>query len=95
MTIFLIIGVLVPMIYTMRINIKDIKITRKEVVNTVLLSAGAILITTVIGVLVTHQQYSLIAVIIGSIITGVIWGLLLVGSYALLRYLSNAFGNKK
>ncbi|MBO1198459.1 hypothetical protein J3T65_08515 [Staphylococcus simiae] len=95
MTIFLIIGVLVPMIYTMRINIKDIKITRKEVINTVLLSAGAILITTVIGVLVTHQQYSLIAVIIGSIITGVVWGLLLVGSYALLRYLSNAFGNKK
>nr|WP_242688950.1 hypothetical protein [Staphylococcus simiae] len=83
------------MIYTMRINIKDIKITRKEVINTVLLSAGAILITTVIGVLVTHQQYSLIAVIIGSIITGVVWGLLLVGSYALLRYLSNAFGNKK
>lgn len=36
----------------------------------------------------------IISVAIGSIFTGIVWGLLLSGSYALIRFLSNAFGRK-
>ncbi|HHB0270624.1 TPA: hypothetical protein ACONM6_002589 [Staphylococcus aureus] len=63
MTLFIIIGVLVPMVYTMQLNIKNEPVTKRN-----------LLITLAF--------------------TGIVWGLLLSGSYALIRFLSNAFGRK-
>lgn len=94
MTLFIIVGVLIPIIYMMQLNIKDKRLTGHRMLNTILLSVGGILITTIIGNLVTQQQQSLLGTAIGAIITGIIWALLLCGTYALLRLLRQAINKK-
>ncbi|HAY1277828.1 TPA: hypothetical protein JZZ86_000635 [Staphylococcus aureus] len=91
MTLFIIIGVLVPMVYTMQLNIKNEPVTKRNLLITLALG---ILVTALAGVIVTKQAFPLLSVAIGSIFTGIVWGLLLSGSYALIRFLSNAFGRK-
>lgn len=93
-TLFIIIGVLVPMVYTMQLNIKNKPVTKRNLLMTVILSSVGILVTALAGVIVTKQSIPLFSVAVGSIFTGIVWGLLLSGSYALLRFLSNAFGRK-
>lgn len=95
MTLFIIIGVLVPMVYTMQLNIKNEPVTKRNLlIITLALSTLGILVTALAGVIVTKQAFPLLSVAIGSIFTGIVWGLLLSGSYALIRFLSNAFGRK-
>ena len=50
--------------------------------------------TTVIGTIVSHSHASIGLVILGSIIVGVIWGILLGLSYIFFRFLSTTFKNK-
>ncbi|MCG9798607.1 hypothetical protein LHK20_01180 [Staphylococcus argenteus] len=94
MTLFIIIGVLVPMVYTMQLNIKNEPVTKRNLLMTVILSSVGLLVTALAGVIVTKQSIPLFSVAVGLIFTGVVWALLLSGSYALLRFLSNAFGRK-
>ena len=94
MTLFIIIGVLVPMVYTMQLNIKNEPVTKRNLLITLALSTVGILVTALAGVIVTKQAFPLLSVAIGSIFTGIVWGLLLSGSYALIRFLSNALGRK-
>ncbi|AYU99831.1 hypothetical protein HMPRFS0000_1754 [Staphylococcus aureus] len=83
MTLFIIIGVLVPMVYTMQLNIKNEPVTKRNLLITLALSTLGILVTALAGVIVTKQAFPLLSVAIGSS-----------GSYALIRFLSNAFGRK-
>ena len=87
MTLFIIIGVLVPMVYTMQLNIKNEPVTKRNLLITLALSTLGILVTALAGVIVTKQAFPLLSV-------AIVWGLLLSGSYALIRFLSNAFGRK-
>lgn len=91
MTIFLIIGVLIPIIFIMRLNAKNQKMTIKLFLYTIGLSTLGIVVTTVIGTIVSHPHASIGLVILGSIIVGVIWGILLGLSYIFFRFLSTTF----
>ncbi|MBY6178532.1 hypothetical protein [Staphylococcus warneri] len=91
MTIFLIIGVLIPIIFIMRLNAKNQKMTIKLFLYTIGLSTLGIVVTTVIGTIVSHSHASIGLVILGSIIVGVIWGVLLGLSYIFFRFLSTTF----
>lgn len=55
---------------------------------TIILSIIGIVTASLLGSIVTKQLNELIFIIIGAIITGVLWGLLLVGSYILINWLS-------
>lgn len=89
MSIFLILGIIIPVVYVVRLNVKNLKMTRRKSLITVLLSIIGINVTSLIGSLVTKQLSSLIYVLIGSFFTGLVWGLLLIGSYILFNCLSN------
>lgn len=91
MTIFLIIGVLIPIIFIMRLNAKNQGMNLKLFLHTIGYSVVGIVITTTIGTMVTKSHNSILLVIIGSIIVGVIWGVLLVLSYIFFNFLSNTF----
>ncbi|WP_241960859.1 hypothetical protein, partial [Staphylococcus warneri] len=91
LTIFLIIGVLIPIIFIMRLNAKNQKMTIKLFLYTIGLSTLGIVVTTVIGTIVSHSHASIGLVILGSIIVGVIWGVLLGLSYIFFRFLSTTF----
>ncbi|MCI2787986.1 hypothetical protein ACO2FP_06755 [Staphylococcus warneri] len=91
MTIFLIIGVLIPIIFIMRLNAKNQKMTIKLFLYTIGLSTLGIVVTTVIGTIVSHSHASIGLIILGSIIVGVIWGILLGLSYIFFRFLSTTF----
>ncbi|MBL3397608.1 hypothetical protein WL766_03945 [Staphylococcus pasteuri] len=91
MTIFLIIGVLIPIIFIMRLNAKNQAMNLKLFLHTIGYSVVGIVITTTIGTMVTKSHNSILLVIIGSIIVGVIWGVLLALSYIFFNFLSNTF----
>ncbi|ATH62464.1 putative membrane protein YeaQ/YmgE (transglycosylase-associated protein family) [Staphylococcus pasteuri] len=91
MTIFLIIGVLIPIIFIMRLNAKNQGMNLKLFLHTIGYSVVGIVITTTIGTMVTKSHNSILLVIIGSIIVGVIWGILLALSYIFFNFLSNTF----
>ena len=55
---------------------------------TIILSIIGIVTASLLGSIVTKQLNELIFIIIGAIITGVLWGLLLVGSYILINWLT-------
>ncbi len=95
MTLFIIIGVLVPMVYTMQLNIKNEPVTKAQSFNNISFIYVRYFSNRVSRCnLVTKQAFPLLSVAIGSIFTGIVWGLLLSGSVALIRFLSNAFGRK-
>ncbi len=50
MTLFIIIGVLVPMVYTMQLNIKNEPVTKRNLLITLALSTLGILVTALAGV---------------------------------------------
>ena len=58
---------------------------------TIVLSMIGIVIFTVIGVLISGQNINIASLIFASLITGVIWGLLLSGVYKLFNYLTHTF----
>ncbi|MBI5972686.1 putative membrane protein AbrB (regulator of aidB expression) [Staphylococcus caledonicus] len=91
MTIFLIVGILIPIIYVLRLNIKQHTIRIKETLITIGLSVVGITIFSLLGVLVSHQQVNILSLIVASIVVGIIWGLLLAGVYKLYNYLSHTF----
>ncbi|MDI3232455.1 hypothetical protein [Staphylococcus pasteuri] len=91
MTIFLIIGVLIPIIFIMRLNAKNQGMNLKLFLHTIGYSVVGIVITTTIGTMVTKSHNSILLVLIGSIIVGVIWGILLALSYIFFNFLSNTF----
>lgn len=90
MTLFLIIGILIPIIYIMRLNIKQKTIRLKEMFNTVLLSIVGITIFSFIGVFVNHSHTQLYLLLISDIVTGTIFGLLLSAIYKIYEYLSQS-----
>ena len=71
-----------------------IKNDNKTFLYTIGLSILGIVVTTVIGTIVSHSHASIGLVILGSIIVGVIWGVLLGLSYIFFRFLSTTFKNK-
>lgn len=75
----------------MRLNAKNQKMTIKLFLYTIGLSILGIVVTTVIGTIVSHSHASICLVILGSIIVGVIWGVLLGLSYIFFRFLSTTF----
>lgn len=91
MTIFLIIGVLIPIVFIKRLNAKNQKMTIKLFLYTIGLSILGIVVTTVIGTIVAHSHSSIGLVVLGSIIVGGIWGILLGLSYIFFRFLSTTF----
>lgn len=91
MTLFLIIGILIPVVYVLRLTIKEHTIGLKEMFTTILLSMMGIVIFTVIGVLISSQNINIASLIFASLITGGIWGLLLSGVYKLFNYLTHTF----
>lgn len=91
MTLFLIIGVLIPFIYVLRLNIKQHAIKFRETLITICLSISGILIFSLIGVLISHQKVNIVSLIIATIVTGFIWGLLLAGFYKIYNYLAFTF----
>ena len=91
MTLFLIIGILIPVVYVLRLTIKEHTIGLKEMFTTIVLSMIGIVIFTVIGVLISGQNINIASLIFASLITGVIWGLLLSGVYELFNYLTHTF----
>ena len=86
MSLFLILGMIMPVIYVIRLNILDNIMTIRRGFITIILSG--IVTASLLGSIVTKQLNELIFIIIGAIITGVLWGLLLVGSYILINWLS-------
>ncbi|KAF1685129.1 hypothetical protein A4A28_06775 [Staphylococcus hominis] len=90
MTLFLIIGVLIPIIYIMRLNIKQKTIRLKETLNTVLLSIVGITTFSFIGVFVNQTYTQLYILLISDIVTGTIFGLLLATIYKIYEYLSQS-----
>ncbi len=60
MTLFIIIGVLVPMVYTMQLNIKNEPVTKRNLLITLALSTLGILVTALAGVIVTKTSFSFI-----------------------------------
>lgn len=90
MTLILIIGVLIPIIYIMRLNIKQKTIRLKETLNTVLLSIVGITIFSFIGVFVNQTYTQLYILLISDIVTGTIFGLLLATIYKIYEYLSQS-----
>ena len=73
MTLFLIIGILIPVVYVLRLTIKEHTIGLKEMFTTIVLSMIGIVIFTVIGVLISGQNINIASLIFASLITGVIW----------------------
>mgnify|MGYP001507928387 CR=1 FL=1 len=90
MSLFLIIGVLIPIIYIMRLNIKHKTILLKETIMTVLLSVVGITIFSFIGVFINHTHTQLFILLISDIVTGTIFGLLLAVIYKIYEYLSQS-----
>ncbi|MCQ9278003.1 MULTISPECIES: hypothetical protein [Staphylococcus] len=91
MTLFLIIGILIPVIYVLRLTIKEYTIGLKEMLVTVVLSMIGIVIFTVLGVLISGQDINIATLILASLITGAIWGILLSSIYKLFNYLRHTF----
>ncbi|MDM7863262.1 hypothetical protein ACYCJX_11340 [Staphylococcus borealis] len=91
MTLFLIIGILIPVIYVLRLIIKEYTIGLKEMLVTVVLSMIGIAIFTVLGVLISGQDINIATLILASLITGAIWGILLSSIYKLFNYLRHTF----
>lgn len=91
MTLFLIIGILIPVIYVLRLTIKEYTIGLKEMLVTVVLSMIGIAIFTVLGVLISGQDINIATLILTSLITGAIWGILLSSIYKLFNYLRHTF----
>ncbi|OLF64807.1 hypothetical protein [Staphylococcus sp. MB377] len=91
MTLFLIIGILIPVVYVLRQTIKEHTIGLKEMFTTIVLSMIGIVLFSVIGVLISGQNTNIASLIFASLITGVIWGLLLSGVYKLFNYLTHTF----
>lgn len=91
MTIFLIIGILLPIIYVIRLNVKQQTIKFREVLVTVGLSVIGFVVFSILGVLISHQKVNIFTLLVGAIITGIIWGLLLAGTYKLYNYLTHTF----
>ncbi|WP_210126315.1 hypothetical protein [Staphylococcus sp. GDY8P85P] len=91
MTLFLIIGILIPVIYVLRLTIKEYTIGLKEMLVTVVLSMIGIAIFTVLGVLISGQDVNIATLILASLITGAIWGILLSSIYKLFNYLRHTF----
>jgi len=75
----------------MRLNAKNQKMTIKLFLYTIGLSILGIVVTTVIGTIVAHSHSSIGLVVLGSIIVGGIWGILLGLSYIFFRFLSTTF----
>lgn len=90
MTLFLIIGILIPVVYVLRLTIKEHTIGLKEMFTTIVLSMIGIVIFTVIGVLISGQNINIASLIFASLITGNM-GLLLSGVYKLFNYLTHTF----
>lgn len=67
------------------------KMTIKLFLYTIGLSILGIVVTTVIGTIVAHSHSSIGLVVLGSIIVGGIWGILLGLSYIFFRFLSTTF----
>ncbi|MBW4837129.1 MAG: hypothetical protein KZY51_09230 [Staphylococcaceae bacterium] len=88
MSLFLILGMIMPVVYVIRLNILDNIMTIRRGFITIILSIIGIVTASSLGSIVTKQLNELIFIIIGAIITGVLWGLLLVGSYILINWLS-------
>lgn len=88
MSLFLILGIIMPVVYVIRLNILDNIMTIRRGSITIILSIIGIVTASLLGSIVTKQLNELIFIIIGAIITGVLWGLLLVGSYILINWLS-------
>lgn len=65
--------------------------TIKLFLYTIGLSILGIVVTTVIGTIVAHSHSSIGLVVLGSIIVGGIWGILLGLSYIFFRFLSTTF----
>ena len=59
MTLFLIIGILIPVVYVLRLTIKEHTIGLKEMFTTIVLSMIGIVIFTVIGVLISGQNINI------------------------------------
>ncbi|MCJ1656181.1 hypothetical protein MT340_006175 [Staphylococcus sp. NRL 16/872] len=91
MTIFLIIGILLPIIYVIRLNVKQQSIHFKEVLITVGLSVIGFVVFSILGVSISHQKINIFTLLVGGIVTGIIWGLLLVGTFKLCNYLTHTF----
>ncbi|WP_415426023.1 hypothetical protein [Staphylococcus borealis] len=91
MTLFLIIGILIPVIYVLRLTIKEYTIGLKEMLVTVVLSMIGIAVFTVLGVLISGQDINITTLILASLITGAIWGILLSSIYKLFNYLRHTF----
>ena len=88
MSLFLILGIIMPVVYVIRLNILDNIMTIRRGFIRIILSIIGIVTASLLGSIVTKQLNELIFIIIGAIITGVLWGLLLVGSYILINWLS-------
>lgn len=88
MSLFLILGMIMPVVYVIRLNTLDNIMTIRRGFITIILSIIGIVTASLLGSIVTKQLNELIFIIIGAIITGVLWGLLLVGSYILINWLS-------
>lgn len=91
MTIFLIIGILLPIIYVIRLNVKQQTIKFREVLITVGLSVIGFVVFSILGVFISHQEVNIFTLLVGAIVTGIIWGLLLEGTYKLYNYLTHTF----
>lgn len=89
MSLFIILGIVIPVIYVIRLKIQDNILTIKQGLITIILSIIGLVIASLVGSLVTKQNNDLIYLIIGAMITGVVWGLLLVGSFIVINWLSN------
>ena len=63
MTLFLIIGILIPVVYVLRLTIKEHTIGLKEMFTTIVLSMIGIVIFTVIGVLISGQNINIASLI--------------------------------
>ncbi|RIO38486.1 hypothetical protein BUZ63_10945 [Staphylococcus pasteuri] len=91
MTIIHIMCVLITIRFIMRKKAKNQAMNLKLFLHTIGYSVVGIVITTTIGTMVTKSHNSILLVIIGSIIVGVIWGVLLALSYIFFNFLSNTF----
>ncbi|MEB6610368.1 hypothetical protein MX593_07735 [Staphylococcus borealis] len=82
---------MIPVIYVLRLTIKEYTIGLKEMLVTVVLSMIGIAIFTVLGVLISGQDINIATLILASLITGAIWGILLSSIYKLFNYLRHTF----
>lgn len=90
MGIFLIIGLLLPMIYVMQLTKKKQQITWKKTGLAIILSVVGNVIVTLIYQFMQHSAVNVWIALGSSIIVAIVWALLLCGSYAAYQILSNS-----